>query len=219
MPEVSYFMTQTLRPTLYKLKVSQQHEKIFKEIKYAVRRYSKYAMVVPELTKKCNMHYHMIVKFEDDLFKIQFVDHMRKIGFYDLQILKNEQKCMNYMMKDVHNTREILSSAENEIPFIYKASSILVEQMKLISKPIDISECQVSQGQNPQPPHPAALALDGVEEHRPSEERSQFQQEQRTQVRSEEQQARQQPECSQNLAENSRGFQCTSVVFCPCLNS
>lgn len=142
-----YFMTQTLRPSLYKHKARDQYVKTIPIMHRHLRNCCKWYALVVELTKKANIHYHIKCEFITDAWKLLYLDNVRRIGFNDCSIIKDMDKTTDYMLKDVLKTQEWFRLRPGEHGMNLKVYQAWTNDIKMVNAlqkfiyiPIDI--CQ-----------------------------------------------------------------------------
>lgn len=130
MPEkitsVDYFITFTLKPHQHKEDVDDQRSKGIKLIEGFYELLEASGLLVFELTKSMNVHFHSLVKFhttESVLKRIKFHihDYFRKskvIGFIDFQQATDYNKVLMYLLYDYDETK--LFTDLNPICWNYK---------------------------------------------------------------------------------------------------
>lgn len=110
---VDYFITFTLKPHQYLNSVELQLEKAERELEYLYEALDAEGIVVFELTKNMNVHYHSILNFrssENIIKRLKFyiLDFFRKskvIGFIDVQAVINYDKVLKYLFYDYEETK------------------------------------------------------------------------------------------------------------------
>lgn len=110
---VDYFVTFTLRPTQYKHSIAVQLEKADYQILEFFEHMNTEGILVFELTKSANIHYHGILSFRCDdhrLKRLEFYikDYFRKssiIGFIDMSQVLDYNKTLTYLFKDYDDTK------------------------------------------------------------------------------------------------------------------
>lgn len=109
---IRYAFTVTLNPKLYNEPASQQFDKSSEELfKHLVLMFNANFVLVSELTKNYNIHYHGSIEFimidvkKYNLMK-RFVDSFRKsklFGFVNIKPIDNEPIWIDYIGKEFHN--------------------------------------------------------------------------------------------------------------------
>lgn len=124
---VQYFVTVTLRPSVYSLipqdqliKANQEIRQIFDKLRVTER------IVSFELTQNCNIHYHGIIRFKLQSgctdYRMKWFNALRGnkvIGFTKIEQVENYQSCFDYITKSIHQTSNSLS----QYPLIFDTRS------------------------------------------------------------------------------------------------
>lgn len=106
----SYHVTITLKPSLYQYQPSVQMDKtkelildIFKKLSFVN------LIIVAELTKSFNIHYHCMASFSPERYKDKVIPYyvanafrkQKNIGFIKCDVIVNENNYKQYMLKDI----------------------------------------------------------------------------------------------------------------------
>lgn len=118
----SYFITITLKPEIYDRRIAVQYSMSMKPIVKLLKQYTDKCLLCPELTKKCNVHYHAIVKWTRrvDYPMLRMLNDIKKhriIGsiYVTENAIANEERAkasMGYMLEDYYKTRAMLQLPE-----------------------------------------------------------------------------------------------------------
>lgn len=124
LPEKTITMayTQTLKPTAFKLKATEQLKTTFPLIKALVKETCAKACIYVELTKTGNVHYHGTLTFFSDRHKFQFLDSTtirQKLGFYMLKDIDNQSRWDDYCMKNLIETQRFLNCHTKDVVWNY----------------------------------------------------------------------------------------------------
>lgn len=115
MPEPIYYAyTQTLAPRYYKTSFKTQYDKTLPIIRKFLQMFTKKYNLIPELTKKSNIHYHGTVQFLSNNDYHSFQDNIRQIGFSDLRPIKDNEeldKWTDYITKNKMETEKLLEKS------------------------------------------------------------------------------------------------------------
>lgn len=131
------FLTITLSADVLLLDARTQHRKTYVVVKNILDRHVKRYLLVTELTKKANIHYHIIYESHNDtiitseqsedcnmtssmvkpskdpLHEFYICEEIKKskvLGFYDIQVIKNCKNTYNYVIKDIVKTHRCLNN-------------------------------------------------------------------------------------------------------------
>lgn len=114
----SHFVTFTLKPELYGKTCRQQLRSTFKKACFELERVCKSYQLVAELTKKCNIHYHALVEFDETEFftkndlSLILHDNIKPsnvFGRFDCEPIKNYEATSAYLVKEIVKTGQILN--------------------------------------------------------------------------------------------------------------
>lgn len=165
-------VTITLNPKVYKYKSFLQYEMTINEMRRLCDNQTYRYVMVPELTKQGNIHYHCLCRFQTRLQEITFINKTKTksplFGFSKVskpcESLKSVNQCIHYMFKDLVLTRKVLTYAnykpkiinssylrDDDIYSKYEEVCQTPEQKALIQKTlqeIDQSSTQESQSQD-----------------------------------------------------------------------
>lgn len=158
-PEGSFFVTITLKPSLYGHTVRKQFIMTVDKVEACLRAWASTYWLVPELTKQNNIHYHAIVKFNDNIeyAKEKFIDTMKTIisfGFVHIgaQVIENVLRTWNYLIKDLSKTSSLINmkKGDYEIMRVYKMVDkppknkkiILLKKLIKLDKDNEISDTE-----------------------------------------------------------------------------
>jgi len=119
MPEkfttVEYFITFTLKPYQYKDDVETQRSRGIKAIEGFFLALEASGLVIFELTKNMNVHFHSVVKFHThqsviNRLKFHIHDYFRAskvIGYVDFQQVLDYNKVLKYLLYDYKETEQL----------------------------------------------------------------------------------------------------------------
>lgn len=114
--QCTHFVTVTLNPDLMnKHRMYQQLKLTSDKIKGHCQALHP-SIWVAELTKKANIHYHIMVKC-DEMEAMLLIDDFKtnkKYGYIDIQPIKNHQKTYEYLIKNVTFTYNVLHAGRNK---------------------------------------------------------------------------------------------------------
>jgi len=113
---MDYAITFTLRPMMYRMTAVQQFSYMTTDMLNLAKRYK--MTLIAELTKEHNIHYHGIVELQNHKHLDQLLNEIRpilRIGRKEIEPVKDKDKWITYIYKEVKITAEIL----NESPIIY----------------------------------------------------------------------------------------------------
>lgn len=115
---MTHFVTFTLHPNMYGHIARQQLRKTIQKLEKELRRVCKHYVIVAELTKQCNIHYHGLIQFDineffeaDDL-RLMLLDNLKivkEFGRCDIDPIKDMTKVFDYCKKDIKKTENILN--------------------------------------------------------------------------------------------------------------
>lgn len=117
-----YAFTVTLSPKNYRNNAEVQYDDTWSHVLHKLRNICNNVSLVAELTKASNIHYHGLCNFTltgKNLIK-QFNDHFRCrcknrnvckciTGFVNIKVCDNQPGWVEYMCKDVEETRQSIS--------------------------------------------------------------------------------------------------------------
>lgn len=145
MPEGCRFITATLKPQLYRRTIRKQFLLTVQGLKMTADIYMSYYIIVPELTKANNIHYHIIAKFRDDMpfAEIKFQDCMKlskNIGIVhinDADII-DKVRTVEYLFKDYNKTKSLINLKKDELDIIlHRSKPIRFKKPRLIMLDFD----------------------------------------------------------------------------------
>jgi len=141
-PVGSPFLTVTLNPTWYSRKAADQFKQSKDMLKNILKKFSDEFLMIAELTKQGNVHYHGWIKYRTDhetidihlldTLKVLGLSHMKKID----KIEGSQKKTLEYMFKNWDATRQFIS---NPVVRYRKKQNILLSEEQ--------------EGATPPPPH------------------------------------------------------------------
>lgn len=115
---MTHFLTLTLKPELYTKTARQQFRQSQPQLLKLLKAHCEKFFCVSELTKECNIHYHVALKLEPlmyedvDLSDMHFLNSLKTLksfGFKKLEKLASEQKTYEYLTKDLKRTFGLLN--------------------------------------------------------------------------------------------------------------
>ena len=112
----SYFMTVSLKPDLYSFSARSQFKKTNDKLFKLIKGYSNNFMMTTELTKKANIHYHIIIKFKDMEYVsellIEALRSTKEFGntMINPDVIIETERTLNYIKKDIHKTYTIINN-------------------------------------------------------------------------------------------------------------
>lgn len=129
---ICYFFTITLRPKIFKYSSITQLELTLADIAKKLYRYTSHFVIVAELTKQGNVHYHAICSFSEAYRKNLMVDAFKKdkiCGFIhtDGNVIEDMKRVADYITKDVYNTIRVIRQHRGYIPRFYTSSQEFTE--------------------------------------------------------------------------------------------
>lgn len=116
--DCTHFFTITLKPELYSNQIRQQHRKTYKCLTTFMQSHCDKYLLVAELTKDCNLHYHAVLKLSalvyegTDLSDMNFLNNLKTLkpfGFKKLEIVRNLNESFNYITKELKKTHGTLN--------------------------------------------------------------------------------------------------------------
>lgn len=113
---VQYFVTITLKPHMYQMTAKEQFDVTSRQVVEVIEQASNLGItgiVVAELTRDYNVHYHAILRFYSKYKHpdMKFRDEFRRLkcfGRFYIEQVTNYEKCYNYILKSVERTSEVL---------------------------------------------------------------------------------------------------------------
>lgn len=116
---LTYFVTQTLKPTYYKMKIDTQHTQTYCKLGHAFKEWCTDFIYLPEITKQGNIHYHAIVTFKNEISMLRFIEQTKSkqwLGFMKITSNSIEDKVnmirsKEYLIKDVETTIKFVKCA------------------------------------------------------------------------------------------------------------
>jgi hypothetical protein len=108
---VAYAYTVTLQLKLYKDPPEEQYDTTYSKLRDLLRSMTNYYVIVAEVTKSYNIHYHGFIWFGNTVHNCmkKFHDKFRKdtmFGFVNIKQCDNDEKWLYYIMKDLKNFYE-----------------------------------------------------------------------------------------------------------------
>lgn len=128
-----YAFTLTLKPVMYKYTSEEQYDKTYLLAFKHVRSRCVDLTMVAEHTKAFNIHYHGMLKFPWQAGcdpRKKFVDSFRNhpfIGFVNIKQIEDEPGWIDYIKKDLKQTRDML----NRPPIIADDFTVLQDPLTL----------------------------------------------------------------------------------------
>jgi len=110
-----HFLTITLEPTMLRLQCREQYKKTFGKLAKLLQNYCDKYLIVIELTKDCNVHYHLLMTFhnnEEGITQMLFLNDYKRIqelGFKKLEKVSNLQNVFNYLIKEIPKTYKVIN--------------------------------------------------------------------------------------------------------------
>jgi len=113
--KTDYFITQTLKPAYYKLCARRQLIETINPMKHILKRYSDNFIIVVELTKACNIHYHgtITMRKDDALTNLCIIDDLKIIGNSKIEKIKHPEDIVKYLSKDLQITENLINKKKN----------------------------------------------------------------------------------------------------------
>lgn len=115
-PVGSPFLTVTLNPQWYSRKAADQFKQTKDMLKNILKKFSDEFIMVAELTKQGNVHYHGWIKYRNshDMIDIHLLDTLKVIGLSHMKKIDNvegsQKKTLEYMFKNWNATRQFISN-------------------------------------------------------------------------------------------------------------
>lgn len=113
---VKYSFTVTLQPKWFKFTATEQYDMTFTPLYQILSSLSARFGCIAELTKAFNIHYHGVITFNLDennkLYMKAFNDAFRKslfFGFVNIKQITDEQGWINYLKKDLLDTKKLIN--------------------------------------------------------------------------------------------------------------
>lgn len=114
--DLTIFLTITLRPKLYKFQAITQYEISLHTVIDILDKHMRNYSIVAELTKECNVHYHVIGHARGISNLMRLLDSSKKnrvIGFIkrspNIHNIESLDRAIHYILKDIPNTNKIIS--------------------------------------------------------------------------------------------------------------
>lgn len=116
--ECTHFLTVTLKPEYYSNQIRQQYRKTYNVLTKFLQSHCDKYLLVTELTKDCNIHYHATLKLSTliyegtDLSDMNFLNDFKTLkpfGFKKLESINNQENVYNYCVKDIKKTHGLLN--------------------------------------------------------------------------------------------------------------
>lgn len=122
--EMTHFFTVTLKPNLYELTARQQIKKTFKKLSEVLKPLAMKYLLVAELTKQCNIHYHGIIQWDTttmdkDTMSMIFLDNLKPLVNYgrsESQLIEDTEHVYKYIVKDIIKTGNVVNP-KGKTPF------------------------------------------------------------------------------------------------------
>lgn len=115
--DTTHFITVTLDPRYYKLTMREQYRKSFNKLNKLLSQFTIKHLLVCEMTKQANVHFHGIVKWEDESMSQHFFFESLKrneiYGRSESQIIKGDT--YSYITKDINTTYKLLNHNKNKM--------------------------------------------------------------------------------------------------------
>lgn len=114
----THFLTVTLKPELYSNQIRQQYRKTYNVLTKFLQSHCDKYLLVTELTKECNVHYHIILKLSalvyegTDLSDMNFLNDFKTLkpfGFKKLEVIQSIDNVYNYLVKDIKKTHGVIN--------------------------------------------------------------------------------------------------------------
>lgn len=132
------FITVTLKPEHYTRKVKIQYSLLSKATAKLLKQYCDKVMMIPELTQKCNIHIHAVIKWTTriDYPEIRILDDIKDnkyIGIIyitpqKIHSLESANRVWEYMTEDAYKTRKILGLPNIVSKWEYEIISYIKEK-------------------------------------------------------------------------------------------
>jgi len=145
----AYFMTVSLKPDLYKWCARKQLKLTFDKLSRYIKIYSNKFLMVAELTKKNNIHYHIIIHFNDILYADTLLMETLKTSnefgntMINEKVITETQRTFEYCVKDINKTYTIVNKVKYGKPgytLLYDVYTVHnVEKKEIIMMEIDTS--------------------------------------------------------------------------------
>lgn len=115
---LTYFLTITLKPHLYKFNSLTQYEMTVNYVKAILKHASSYYCST-ELTVQANVHYHSIVQFSNKVQMMRVINMLKRnkyFGFIHLnsrciESLDQLKRSANYMCKELSDTTKVMHTS------------------------------------------------------------------------------------------------------------
>jgi len=114
-----WFITITIRPELYKLKAKSQYKKTIEHVKHILNMATNKYVLVVELTKNNNIHYHAIAEFKENNTKVMasiIVDVIKGHSYLGMTKVNDTQvqdinmgRTIDYLFKDYNDTFTLIN--------------------------------------------------------------------------------------------------------------
>lgn len=115
---LSFMVTITLKPKLYKYSSITQHDMTINVLKALLSNQASGYVLATELTLSGNVHYHAFVMTPCKYRRITLLNTIKKNRYFgfikvsnEVHDMSNVYACLTYMIKDVDTTKKILHNA------------------------------------------------------------------------------------------------------------
>ncbi len=134
-----FFLTMTLPKRYYRKKAANQIPIMRQALKLYAENFFDTCYGKMELTNKCNVHFHGIITYrkdqdEESAMHLKFLDACKSYSITDCQIVKDREKVMDYINKDVIQTMKVTQLNERGISYIYTRVTVLDTYNSVISQ-------------------------------------------------------------------------------------
>jgi len=138
-------ITFTLKPEFCKQKKARnQLIKTFDSVEFLLKTFTSAYVVVAELTKTCNVHYHALIKWSQTMeyADLRFRDCMKNnriLGFFDItEKVKSVNDTFNYITKDIKKTSTIVNIGKSKSICVWRESKSSSKTVQMLSSTYEL---------------------------------------------------------------------------------
>lgn len=124
-----FFVTITLPKRFYRKKAENQVPIMLNALKEYSLNFWDTCEGKMELTRKSNIHFHGIITYRKDqqqenFVHLSFLNECKKFSMVDCQIIKDKDKVLQYINKDIKQTMFVTKLSEKRLSYNYKRITI-----------------------------------------------------------------------------------------------
>jgi len=120
----------TLHPDMYKKTVREQYKQTIDKILIRLNYLRFASLIVAEITKKGNIHYHLIVLPNEGSYIEEMIDDFRSMKFIGSTYVNNHtitniismKRCLDYIFKEFNKTMKIINKNKEIENLIFPAN-------------------------------------------------------------------------------------------------